>query len=210
MRRAAAVLVAIACWLGLALNFVATYSAGHDGVATLWILARYFTISTNFFLAILMTWVAVGGRLFCVDTGGLPLAILLVGIVYAILLKGLHELRAASSHLRFPLHDVTPLLMALWWLLFAPRAKLRWSAALWWSTYPIAYLVYALVRGAMDGKYPYHFIDVADLGWLQTALKPAESQPGSLSVASCSSGSTGGVPLGRAATAAKSGLSNDR
>ena len=22
----------------------------------------------------------------------------------------------------------------------------------------------------MDGKYPYHFIDVADLGWLQTAL----------------------------------------
>ncbi len=60
--------------------------------------------------------------------------------------------------------------MALWWLLFAPRAKLRWSAALWWCTYPLAYLAYALVRGATDGKYPYHFIDVAELGWLQTAL----------------------------------------
>ena len=35
---------------------------------------------------------------------------------------------------------------------------------------PIAYLVYALVRGAIDGKYPYPFIDVGNLGWLQTAL----------------------------------------
>jgi len=60
--------------------------------------------------------------------------------------------------------------MALWWLLFAARARLRWSAALWWSAYPLAYLVYALVRGARDGKYPYHFMDVPELGWLQTAL----------------------------------------
>lgn len=170
MDRALAALVAVVCWVGLALNFVSTYSAGHDSVATLWILARYFTILTNFFLAILMTWVALGGRPSPLTLGGLLLAILLVGIVYAILLKGLHELRGPAAISDVLLHDFTPLLMTLWWLLFAPRAKLRFSAALWWSIYPLAYLVYALVRGAMDGRYPYHFIDVAKLGWLQTAL----------------------------------------
>jgi hypothetical protein len=170
MGRAAAALVAIVCWVGLALNFVATYSAGHDSFATLWILARYFTILTNFFLAVLMSWIAVGGRPSPLTLGGILLAILLVGLVYLILLKGLHEPRGRAAISDFLLHDVTPLLMALWWLFFAPRAGLRWSAALWWSIYPLSYLAYALARASVDGKYPYHFIDVAELGWLQTAL----------------------------------------
>jgi len=170
MPRAAAALVAIACWIGLALNFVATHSAGHGVLATLWILARYFTILTNFLVAIVMTWAAIGGRPSARILGGLTLAILLVGIVYLILLKGLEKLGGAAATADFLLHDVTPLLMAGWWLLFAPRAKLRWSDAAWWCAYPLAYLAYALVRGGMDGRYPYHFIDVAALGWLQTAL----------------------------------------
>jgi hypothetical protein len=170
MHKGSAALVAIACWIGLALNFLATKSGGHDSVATLWILARYFTILTNLLVAVTMTWVAIGGRPSAVTLGGITLANLLVGIVYAILLKGLHELHGAAATADFLLHDVTPVLMALWWLFFAPRGKLRWSACLWWSAYPLAYLVYALVRGGMDGKYPYPFIDVGKLGWLQTAL----------------------------------------
>jgi hypothetical protein len=170
MGRAVAALVAIACWVGLAFNFVATHRNGHDSLTTIWILARYFTILTNFFLAILMTWVAIGGRPSAQMLGGLTLAILLVGVVYAILLKGMFELSGFAAISDFLLHDVTPILMAFWWLLFAPRAKLRWNDALLWCAYPLLYLAYALVRGSMDGKYPYHFIDVPHLGWLQTAL----------------------------------------
>jgi len=168
--RVGAALLAIACWLGLLLNFVATYRAGHGSIATLWILARYFTILTNFFLAVLMTGVTIGRRPSASMLGGLTLAILLVGVVYAILLKGMFELNGPAAISDFLLHDVTPVLMAVWWLLFAPRAKLRRKDALWWCAYPLGYLAYALVRGSMDGKYPYHFIDVPDLGWLQTAL----------------------------------------
>ncbi|HVU29308.1 MAG TPA: Pr6Pr family membrane protein [Sphingomicrobium sp.] len=173
MARAAAALVAIVCWIGLALNFVAIHGAGHDSLTTLWILARYFTILTNLLLAMVMTFVAIGGRASPFILGGLLVAILLVGVVYAILLKGLHDLRGPAAISDFLLHDVTPVAMALWWLLFAPRAKLRWSDALWWAAYPLAYLGYALLRGSMDGKYPYHFIDPARLGWLQTALNAA-------------------------------------
>jgi len=170
MARAAAALIAILCWIGLAFNFVSTHNAGHDAVATLWILVRYFTILTNLFLALVMTWIAIGGRPSAVTLGGLTLSILLVGIVYLVLLKGLHPLTGLAAISDFLLHDVTPLLTALWWLLFAPRARLKWNATLWWCIYPVAYLIYALVRGSADGKYPYPFLDVGKLGWMQAAM----------------------------------------
>lgn len=68
------------------------------------------------------------------------------------------------------LHKVSPVLMVIWWLLFAPRARLKWSAPFWWGAYPLSYFAYALARASLDGKYPYPFMDVGKIGWLQTAL----------------------------------------
>lgn len=170
MPRAGAALIAIVCWAGLAVQFSATYGGYHDVAASLWILARFFTILTNLVVAAAMTSVAIGKRVSPFILGGLTLAILLVGTVYALLLAGLHELRGPALVADILLHKVSPVLMALWWLLFAPRAKLKWSAPLWWGIYPVAYFAYALVRGAIDGKYPYPFMDVGKIGWLQTGL----------------------------------------
>jgi hypothetical protein len=170
MPRAAAALVAIVCWAGLAVQFSATYANAHSVVPTLWILARFFTVITNLLVAAAMTWVAISRRASPFMLGGLTLALLLVGIVYALLLSGLHQLSGAALVADVLLHKASPVLMALWWLLFAPRAKLRWKAPLLWSLYPLVYFIYALARGSIDGKYPYPFMDVAKLGWLQTAL----------------------------------------
>jgi hypothetical protein len=170
MHKAASALVAIVCWAGLALQFSATYSHQHDVAATLWILARFFTVLTNLLLALIITGVAVGGRVSAFILGGITLAILLVGVVYTTLLAGLHELRGPVLLADVLLHKVSPVLMALWWLLFAPRAKLRWSAPFWWTVYPIAYFAYAVARGQIDHRYPYPFMDVGKLGWLQTFL----------------------------------------
>lgn len=170
MPRAGAALVAIVCWAGLAVQFSATYGAQHDVATTLWILARFFTILTNVLVAIAMTGIAIGRRGSAFVLGGLTLAILLVGIVYAFLLAGLHELRGPALVADVLLHKVSPVLMALWWLLFAPRAKLKWSAPLWWGVYPFAYFAYALARASTDGKYPYPFMDISKIGWLQTAI----------------------------------------
>jgi hypothetical protein len=117
-----------------------------------------------------MTWAASGGRASANLLGGVTLAILLVGIVYFFLLRGLHVLTGPALVADTLLHKVSPALMGMWWLLFAPRAKLRWSAPIGWSAYPVAYLIYALGRGQLDHKYPYPFLDVAKLGWVQTAL----------------------------------------
>jgi hypothetical protein len=170
MRNALAALVAIVCWAGLAIQFAATYGAQHDVATTLWVLARFFTILTNLLVAVTMTWVAIGRKVSADILGGVTLAILLVGIIYWLLLHGLHPLRGNALVANVLLHDTSPILTTLWWLFFAPRAKLRWNAPIWWAAYPLAYLVYVLARGHMDGRYPYPFIDVAKLGWLQTAL----------------------------------------
>lgn len=170
MSRLAAALVAIVCWAGLAIQFAATYSNTHDVVLTLWVLSRFFTILTNLLAAVTMTSVAIGRRVSPVILGGLTLAIVLVGVVYFTLLQGLHVLSGPALLADVLLHKVAPIAMLLWWLLFAPRGKLRSSAPMWWSAYPVAYFAYALARGQVERRYPYPFIDVANLGWVQVAL----------------------------------------
>ncbi len=170
MRSLAAALVAIVCWAGLAVQFSATYGNQHDLAATLWILARFFTILTNLLLAVTMTAVAVGRRVSPFILGGVTLAILLVGVVYATLLAGLHHLSGAALVADILLHKVSPVSMALWWLLFAPKKALKWNAPVQWAAYPLAYFAYALARGHFDRHYPYPFMDVGKLGWTQTLV----------------------------------------
>ncbi|HEY1144242.1 MAG TPA: Pr6Pr family membrane protein [Sphingomicrobium sp.] len=170
MHRLAAALVALIAWAGLAIQFSATYSAHHDVVATLWIIARFFTILTNLFVAIAMTAVAIDRRVPPLILGGLTLAIILVGVVYATLLSGLHHLTGPALVADVVLHKVSPIAMTLWWTFFAPRAAVDRTAPLWWAAYPLVYFIYVLARGHYDGRYPYPFINVAKIGWVQTAL----------------------------------------
>jgi hypothetical protein len=174
MAKAAAAFVALVCWLGIGLQFWASYTFRHcDLILTLWTLARFFTIICNLALAMAMTLVALGRRVSPVVLGGLTLAILLVGIVYATLLTGLHPLSGLPLIANYLLHDVSPVAMAAYWLLFVPRGRLRWNAPWWWGIFPAVYFVYALVRGQLDHHYPYPFIDVGKLGWTQVALNAA-------------------------------------
>ena len=171
MHKAAAAAVALICWAGIALQFWASYTFRHyDLILTVWTLARFFTIISNLVLAATMTAVAFGRRVSPVILGGLTLAILLVGIVYRTLLAGLHPLEGLPLIANYLLHDVSPIAMAAYWLLFVPRGRLRWSAPWWWVLFPGIYLIYALARGQIDHHYPYPFIDVGKLGWLQVGL----------------------------------------
>ena len=171
MRNLAAALVAIICWAGLAIQFSNALGNQHHEVGTtLWVLARFFTVLTNLLVAVVMTWVATGRKASPEMLGGVTLAIILVGVVYYELLQGLHHLTGAAQVANLLLHRASPIGMTLWWLVFAPRGRLKWSAPLQWVAYPVAYSLYVLGRGQLDGKYPYPFIDVGELGWLQVAL----------------------------------------
>jgi hypothetical protein len=170
MRKAAAALVALICWAGLAIQFSATFASQGDVVATLWVLLRFFTVLTNLAVAIVMTAEALGRRVPPLVLGGVTIAIILVGAVYMLFLRGLLELSGGALLADSLLHKVSPIAMALWWLALAPHRALKWDAPAKWAAYPIVYFAYALARAHFDNRYPYPFMDVGKLGWTQVLI----------------------------------------
>ena len=170
MPRLFAALIALIAWFALGIQFYATFSANGSLAETIWILLRFFTIITNLFVAIIMTAVAMDRRVSPFLIGGVAVAIGLVGIVYLTLLRGLVHLEGPALLADTLLHYVVPIATVLYWLTIAPKFGLRWHHPLLWSLYPLAYFGYAIVRGSIDGRYPYPFMDVAKLGAAQTVL----------------------------------------
>jgi len=67
------------------------------------------------------------------------------------------------------MHVWFPIYIALDWLLAPGRPRLRWSALGVVVSYPLAWLAFTLIRGAVDGWYPYPFLDPAT-GWMSVLL----------------------------------------
>jgi hypothetical protein len=170
--RIAAALVALIAWTGLVIQLGASRELTGAAGSALWEMLRYFTIIANLLVAILFTAVALGSRRAASPflLGGATLAILLVGIVYMLLLRGLLELSAGALVADILLHKVTPVVVPLWWLGFAPKGGLGARDPWLWALLPLAYFAYALARGAQDNRYPYPFMNVTQLGWGQTLL----------------------------------------
>ena len=133
----------------------------------LWILLRFFTIITNLRgRDRSMTRVALGRRVSAFLLGGVTLAIMLVGVVYMTLLRGLLELSGGALLADTLLHKVVadrhdPVVAAV----RARGRACKYNAPLWWALYPLAYFAYAVARGLNGDKYPYPFMDVGKLGW---------------------------------------------
>ena len=170
--RAVASAIALVAWIGLAVQFSAVIEQNGSVTETLWVLFRYFTIITNLMAAVVLTGIALGKTSFHSPMllGGLTMSMVFVGIMYVLFLRGLIELSGGAKLADVILHYIDPVSVFLFWLIFAPKGDLRQSNPLVWVIYPLAYGVYALARGAVDGKYAYPFIDVAQIGWLQATI----------------------------------------
>jgi hypothetical protein len=172
MGRIAAGIVAVIAWAGLAVQLDASIGLSGSAGAAVWAMLRYFTILTNLIVAMLFTVIALGrvSRQLPFLLGGATLAILLVGIVYALLLRGLLELSGGARLADFLLHTATPILVPLYWLTFAPKGGLAPRDPLLWMLYPLGYFAYALARGAAEGRYAYPFFDAGQIAPSEIAL----------------------------------------
>lgn len=173
--------LAIIAWAGvllqswLSINIaVANGKTAGDGVV---IFLGYFTVLTNMLVALTATLPLVAGssrlgRWFGKPTvlGCATTSIVLVGIAYHILLRNVWAPEGLQLLADVVLHYVVPISALAYWVAFPPRARLRFLAPLAWCVYPIGYIVYAFIRGEVLGSYPYHFIDVASLGYRQAVL----------------------------------------
>lgn len=96
--------------------------------------------------------------------------IAIVMLIYELTLRKLWNPQGAQWLADLLLHNVAPVMYVLWWLIFTPKGGLRYADAIRWLAYPLIYLAYALVRGAITGLYPYPFIDVSQNGYAAVAL----------------------------------------
>jgi hypothetical protein len=167
-----AALIAMIALVGLAVQFSAVMGRQGSVAITLWSLLRYFTIVANVLVIAVFASIAVGWKPASQPSvlGGVTLAIILVGVVYGLLLNGLLELSGGDEFADLILHKVVPVLVPIWWLTFAGKGGLNWRDPWLWALLPLIYFGYGLARGAMDGVYPYPFMDLAKLSWTRTLI----------------------------------------
>jgi hypothetical protein len=187
-----AAVLALAAWSGLALQYSIFADRVGLGLAT-WRYFGFFTILSNIGIAGIATAIAMGrdNRLTGARVRLMGLtAIVTVGFVYSILLRSTWNPQGLQKLADAALHDVTPLLFAILWASM-PHGRLKWSDMKWALTPPALYLAYALGRGAVDGWYPYYFLNPT----LQTGVELAASIVGTLAVFAIIAGSAIAVDL---------------
>nr|WP_245196849.1 Pr6Pr family membrane protein [Labrys sp. LIt4] len=138
-----------------------------DGVVLVF---SYFTVLTNTLVAIVAGASALlGERNGLLTRPGTRAAaaiyIFVVGAIFAALLTGLRETHGLDRLADDTLHRVVPVLFVLYWLLFVPKGQLRWRDPVAWMLYPLLYVAYSLLYGALSGRYLYPFGDVSVLGY---------------------------------------------
>lgn len=67
-------------------------------------------------------------------------------------------------------HTLSPILGVVFWVWGVEKGKVNGRHPFIWLLYPLAYLIYWLIRGPLVGYYPYFFVDVNLLGYGGVAI----------------------------------------
>ena len=176
---------AVLAWLGLAVSLTLTVTNiypstvtvptryGADHAAGLgsrladWL--SYFTIWSNIVVAVVTSLLAwgrprVGAALRAARLDSV-LLITITGLVYAVVLAPVSVQRGWENVSNTLLHQVTPILTVLVWLLVGPRGWVSWRTVLGALVIPLGWVAVMLLHGAFVRAYPYPFVDVAVLGY---------------------------------------------
>ncbi|WP_456844557.1 Pr6Pr family membrane protein [Cellulomonas sp. P5_C6] len=159
--------VALAAIVGVSMEVVTALTSDDPGTRIVRVLS-YFTIQANIVAAIPAVLMVLrpdrSGRFFAVLRLDGLLCIAVTGIVFHTVLTGLRDLTPAGAVSNFLLHTVTPVFAVLAWLLVGPRPRTTLAAVGWSIVYPLAWVAYTFVHGAIVDWYPYPFLDVSEIG----------------------------------------------
>jgi hypothetical protein len=93
------------------------------------------------------------------------------GAVYLALLSGQQPSGGVlPAWVNLVFHGVVPLAVVADWIVDPPAQRIARARALGWLAFPVAFVVYTLIRGHLTGWYPYPFLDVARHGYDGVAL----------------------------------------
>lgn len=87
----------------------------------------------------------------------------LVGIVFSALLRGA-DLGSMLPWVNFVHHYLMPCVVVIDWIVIPPRVRLGGRELGISLIFPLAYLIYSLIRGSLVDWYPYPFLDARIVG----------------------------------------------
>ena len=182
--RAYAAIAGTIVWLALILQFyLVTTVSINQGPGVLVSTARffsYFTILTNTLVALAYTVPLIlprsrWGQFFSHANVRTAIAvyIALVNLIYSLALRNVWNPQGWQLVADRVLHDVNPILYIVFWFLFVPKSTVQWRNLPAWLIYPLVYIVFVLVQGAISNWYPYPFLEVGKFGYPQVLLTTA-------------------------------------
>jgi hypothetical protein len=128
----------------------------------------YFTIQSNLIAVTALLWAAASrtDRSDRLDhfRGAATAYTTVTFVVFALLLADT-DVDTAIVWVDRVLHRVIPIVLIVDWLIDPLTRPIELRRALWWLAYPLAWIVFTMIRGAVVGSYPYPFLDPANGGY---------------------------------------------
>lgn len=139
-------------------------------------LFSFFTVDTNVVVliaAIMLAVRGVGGVFSRVVYLSALMSISVTGALFSFLLDPEIQLTGAAALVTNLFHVVSPIMFILGWVLWGPRRIWTWWIAVLAFAWPVAWLVFTFIRGAITGWYPYLVLDVGRVGFGAAVLSAA-------------------------------------
>ena len=129
----------------------------------------FFTIQSNLIGVAAFIWLvarrgADRSRALELLRGAAVVYLTLTLFVVIFLLSGV-DVQLQLGWVDFVLHKLFPVIVVLDWLVDPPTMRLIYRDALLWLVYPLVWTALTVVRGAIDGWYPYPFLNPANGGY---------------------------------------------
>jgi hypothetical protein len=127
---------------------------------------RYYTTQSNIILAaVCVAEICIllrdgkAGKGFARLRQAAVIAIMVTGIVFSLFLAGKVRFMGWYTIGSFLSHYFSPFMAPVVWLIFSEKGHAHLRHAGFWLAYPLAYVAYALIQGALTGFYPYWFLN---------------------------------------------------
>jgi hypothetical protein len=135
----------------------------------------FFTILTNIMLVMIYAsdlWPREALRWWrsSVTRGMMAAAMVLVCVFYHFFLSGIWDPQGLFKVADISLHYATPIFFVAWWVLFVWHGKLKFGDIPLMLLPPTIWLIFAMLRGAIIGEYPYPILEANRLGYGAVAI----------------------------------------
>jgi hypothetical protein len=91
-------------------------------------------------------------------------------LVFAILIQPTYQPQGLYILTSFITHYLIPIGFIFDWFLTETDVQYKYIFGLYWTIYPLIYLIYTLVRGYFTGFYPYTFLDLNSISIIRLII----------------------------------------